>query len=505
MMADQSNVDSPKLFEFHITRWLCLLPLVFFIVPMLWMSIIRVGSMSVVLGFTLLGVMLTSFFAKDGREYWDVMRRGMLKRSVFMFVLIFTIVGIFAKMVAKSNVAGGVIWLASATGVEGTLFTAFVFVACCVLSTGSGSSMATVLTLGPPLYPAGVILGADPFLLTGALVAGANFGDNLAPVSDTTIVSAAGQTYQHKEGQQAEIGGVVRTRFKYAIIAGVLSLILYLFIGGGAKFLTPAEAATLITKYSYAKGLLMLLPVAVIIFFAVRGTHIASALTYGIVSGAIIAFIFGILSVDDFIQLKAAGKKMKLVGIIPDGSTMMLRQIIVLMLLMGAGELIIATGVMQDMMDSLSKMVSKPRGTEVMMCLLGGIVGLMGGFAIMGMAIAAPFINAMGHDQKIHPYRRANILDAMTTSMCHAIPWSKQLFVLAGLLTAMQETYSFVPVITPTQFFYYCFHPWILMIIMVIFAFVGWGRIFEGKDGKIIKGYYQNEVPAESREAASAA
>ena len=203
MVANQSIDNSPGLFEFRITRWLCILPLVFFIVPMLWMSIIRVGSMSVVLGFTLVGVILTSFFAKDWNEYWGVISKGMLKPSVAMFVLIFTIVGIFAKMVAKSNVAGGVIWLASATGVEGTLFTAFVFVACCILSTGSGSSMATVLTLGPPLYPAGVILGADPFLLTGALVAGANFGDNLAPVSDTTIVSAAGQTYQHKEGQQA--------------------------------------------------------------------------------------------------------------------------------------------------------------------------------------------------------------------------------------------------------------------------------------------------------------
>jgi Na+/H+ antiporter NhaC len=497
MLAEKNSTESQELFEFHISRWVCLLPLVFFIVPLLWMSIIRVGSMSVVLGFTLLGVILTSFLAKDLDKYWAVVTKGMLQPSVAMFVLIFTIVGIFAKMVAKSNVAGGVIWLASATGVEGTLFTAFVFVACCMLSTGSGSSMATVLTLGPPLYPAGVILGADPFLLTGALVAGANFGDNLAPVSDTTIVSAAGQTYQFKEGP-AEIGGVVRSRFKYAIIAGVISLILYLFIGTGAKFLTPAEAAALITKYSYAKGLLMLIPVAVIIYFAVRGTHIATALTLGIVSGAIIALLFGILNFDDFVQLKAAGKKMKLVGIIPDGVTMMIRQILVLMLLMGAGELIIATGAMQDMMEALSKMVNKPAGTELMMCALGALVGLMGGFAIMGMAIAAPFINAMGKDQRIHPYRRANILDAMTTSMCHAIPWSKQLFVLAGLLTAMKDTYDFVPVITTTDFFFYCFHPWVLMIVMPLAAIVGYGRIFEGKDGRVIKANFMKEMPAEA-------
>ena len=43
------------------------------------------------------------------------------------------------------------------------------------------------------------------------------------------------------------------------------------------------------------------------------------------------------------------------------------------------------------------------------------------------------------------------------------------------------------------------------MIIMVIFAFVGWGRIFEGKDGKVIKGYYINEVPAEAAGAVTAA
>ena len=496
-MANQ-KAKSNEYFKMRFSQWFSFLPLLFFVVPLLWMSFIRVGSMSVVLGFTLLGLALTSFLAKDWREYWEVVISGMTKPSVAIFTLIFTLVGIFAKMLAKGKVAGGVIWLASIGNVEGTLFVAFTFVACCLLSTGSGSSMATVLTLGPPLFPAGIILGANPFLLAGALVAGANFGDNLAPVSDTTIVSASTQLYQKKSGA-ADIGGVVRSRFKYAIIAGIISLILYLFIGGGSEFLTPKEAADLIAKHSYAKGVLMLIPVGVIIFFSVRGTPIAASLTLGIVSGAIIALLFGILSPDDFLQLKAAGKKMKLIGIIPEGVTMMIRQILILMLLMGAGELLIRTGVMHMMMGGLSKIVNKPRGSELMMCLLAAIVGLMGGFAIMGMAIAGPFIDAMGKEQKIHPYRRSNILDAMTTSMCHCTPWSKQLFVLAGFLTAMQATYPFVPEITTMDFFQYCFHPWILMVIMVIFAYVGWGRIFEGKDGEVVKGDYMNSIPEEAK------
>jgi len=327
--------------------------------------------------------------------------------------------------------------------------------------------------------------------LEGALVAGSNFGDNLAPVSDTTIVSASGQFYRTKEGS-ADVGGVVRSRFKYAIIAAVLSLILYIMIGGGSTYLTPEEASALIAEKSYAQGILMLIPVMVIIFFAVRGTPIATSLTIGLVTGAIVGLGSGILQVSDFIHLT---EKNKLKGIIPDGAGLMLRQIIVLALLLGAGEVLMRTGAMQGLMKKLSAMVNTPRGAETTMAMFGGIVGMMGGFAIMGMAIAAPFVNAMGIEQKIHPYRRANILDAIITSLDHAIPWSKQLFILAGLLTAMQADYSFLPTITTMDFFYYCFHPWILAITMIIFTITGWGRIFEGKNGEVIKGNYMNTVP----------
>ena len=484
--------NTPPLLEMRFSRWVALLPLLFFIVPLIWMSIIRIGSMSVVLGFTFLGVALTSFLARDWQAYWEAVFAGMTKRPVAIFTLIFVAVGIFSKLLTAGNVAGGIIWISSIADIHGAMFVAFTFIACMLLSTGSGSSMATVLTLGPPLYPAGVILGADPFLLAGALVAGSNFGDNLAPVSDTTIVSAGGQYYRTKEGS-ADIGGVVRSRLKYAIIAASISLVLYLVIGGGSTYLSPEEASALIAENAYAKGILMLIPVIVIIFFAVRGTPIASSLAIGIVSGAIVGLAFGALEFSDFIHIT---EKNKLKGIIPDGAGLMLRQIIVLALLLGAGEVIMRTGAMQALMEKISAMVNTPRGAETTMALFGGLVGLMGGFAIMGMAIAAPFINAMGIEQKIHPYRRANILDAITTSMDHAIPWSKQLFILAGLLTAMQADYPFVPTITTMDFFYYCFHPWVLIIIMVIFTITGWGRIFEGKDGEIVKGNYLNKVPA---------
>ncbi len=45
-------------------------------------------------------------------------------------------------------------------------------------------------------------------MLIGAILAGATFGDNISPVSDTTIASAT--------TQNAEMGAVVRSRLRWS-------------------------------------------------------------------------------------------------------------------------------------------------------------------------------------------------------------------------------------------------------------------------------------------------
>ena len=74
-------------------------------------------------------------------------------------------------------------------------------------------------------------MGCNPAVLGGAIISGGLFGDNIAPVSDTTIVSTTGQTYTKKSGC-AEIGGAVKDRSKYVIIAFILSVILFAIFGG---------------------------------------------------------------------------------------------------------------------------------------------------------------------------------------------------------------------------------------------------------------------------------
>jgi len=478
--------------KFYGSNWLALFPFLVFIGSLLYMAIFRRSSQDALLGLTLLSITLLSFFAKDSGYYWKMVVKGMTKPSVAMFTLIFTLVGIFSTLLNAGGVAGGIIWLASVAHIKGALFIGFTFIAAAILSTGSGSSMATVLTLGPALYPAGVILGANPFVLAGALISGANFGDTLAPVSDVTIAATGNQFFRNSD-QSADIGGTVKARFKYAIVAGLVSLVLLMILGtSGGSYLGAEQANELIQSYSNAKGLLMLVPVAVIIYLSVSGKHIGTSLSAGIFTGMIVGVAAGLIEPNQIIGLN---ESMKITGIIPTGVVKMLKLIIIMSMLMGAGQLMLQSGVMHEVVKKLSKIAKTPRSTEIVSVLLASVMGMLGGFAVMGIAVAGPFVDALGKEVKVHPYRRANILSTCTTSICHAVPWSSQLFVLAGFLVSMKDTFTFIPDIATTDFFMYCVHPWVLPLVMLIAAYTGWGRIFENDDKQMVNGQFQNEVP----------
>ena len=84
------------------------------------------------------------------------------------------------------------------------------------------------------------IVRGDPAFLAGAIVSGAIFGDNLAPISDTTIISAGTQEYTKKKGH-AEVGGAVASRFKYSFVAGILLLFCSGFSADGTVGTIPAD------------------------------------------------------------------------------------------------------------------------------------------------------------------------------------------------------------------------------------------------------------------------
>jgi len=442
-----------------------------------------------------IGIIIGTFFAKDWKVYWQAVMDGVSYPMNGTLIMILFVVGIFSALMKSTGVAQGFVWLGYNIGLKGSIFTAFAFIASCIIATATGTSIGTLFTAIPILYPSGVLLGANPALLAGAILSGCIFGDNLAPVSDTTIVSAATQMYIKKKGS-AEIGGVVSSRFKYAIIAAGMATVLYLIFGGSGEALGGSEAQEILEANMNPKGLIMLVPVVVLLWIAIKTREIFTALIWGTLIGAIVALAFGILTFPDVLLISGGGVQ----GFIFDGINSMVGTVTLCIGLFGIIGLLDKSGAMRTLIDGLvnSKLANTPRGAEVVMAI-GVILSSMAFGAATGPSLImfGPLGDKIGKAQKLHPYRRANLLDGFGNTLPIVMPFSAFIFIVMGVVAG--QTYDFLPegVVNPASLFFGTIHPWMLFIVFVIAVVTGWGRAYEGENGEVVKSR-KNKIPEEA-------
>lgn len=177
-----------------------------------------------------LALLIGGIFCTSYNEFWESAIKGISSITSVSVVVILLLVGMFSALIKLCGLSGGFVWIANAVGMKGGIFVAFTFLAACIVSTATGSSIGTMFIAFPIFYPAGIMLGANEMMMAGSIVSGAIFGDNLAPISDTTIASAS--TQQFKNGKPADIGGVVSSRIKYSAVAGLITIVIFAIFGG---------------------------------------------------------------------------------------------------------------------------------------------------------------------------------------------------------------------------------------------------------------------------------
>ena len=221
--------------EFHGTNLFALVPLLLFVVfCILFFVVFKTFDMMHLCMGGYVALIIGSLLSKNWGKYWDAVATGMSSKIMNELALILLIVGMFGKLMTRGGVAQGFVWLGDKIGLSGGGFVAFTFIATCVIATATGTSIGTMFTAFPILYPSGLLLGADPVFLAGAILSGAIFGDNVGPISDTTIASASTQEYTNKPGV-ADVAGVVGSRMKYALVAAAAATVCFALFGGSGS------------------------------------------------------------------------------------------------------------------------------------------------------------------------------------------------------------------------------------------------------------------------------
>ena len=476
-------MDENKKLEFRGSSFMALVPFAIFIVITIALSFFNAADTNMMIGAGVIGLLVGMFFAKNLNDYWDVILEGLGSKVAMTAVMLWLVVGIYGNILNRGQIVEGLVWLSVKIHVSGAAFTVAAFIFAAVFAMATGSGFGTISTMSFILYPAGILLGSNPAVLAGAILSGAAVGDNIAPVSDTAIIASSSQEYQNREGV-ADIGSTVKTRAKFVVIAGVISIILFFIFGGAGEATDAEQAELLLAQYQNPKGLLLLIPTILVIVLAIKGINIFAALGTGIITASVIGLAAGLFPASALFSMKDG----VISGAIPEGVAGMTTVSIVLILVVAMGNMLVKSGCMEAIVDWMNNTIIKtPRGAEVAIWVLATIFGiLIAAINTIANICVAPFVNAVGKKNNLHPYRRTDILATTICSFPFFLPFGGCVLLLLGGISSMMDTYPFLPKLGGTDMMFTTFYSWVIWIVMLVVCLTGWGRAFEGENGEYV-------------------
>ena len=456
--------DKLKKVEFYGGETVSLLPFLIFIAISISIAILKAADVKGMWIAGMAGIMITFFLAKNKMDYAESIIEGMASKTAIVPIACWIFAGLFTAVLKSTGLVSGIIWLAYSLGAKGTVFVIVTFLASCLFATAAGTGFGTILAGMAVLYPAGVMLGANPVILAGAIISGASFGDNLAPVSDTAISSAA--------SMEVDISGVVKTRFKYAMITAGLTIIVLIIFGKGN---TVAEIPyDVIKTYMNPKGLIMLIPALLTIYIAVKKGDIIYATTIGTVVSIIFALLFGLITFDKlfFIKNNAVG------GVLVNGISGMVDICILALLILACVRIMLVGGGDGKLLHYTGIFVKGVFGAELSSFILVSIMaGINGLTAPAILAVGTSYTNPLSKKYNMDPYRCANILAGGACTFAYCTPWTPGLLLASSMaLEAHNQFSTIVPVLSPSEIAPWAIYAWGLMAVFMFSMITGLDR-----------------------------
>jgi len=396
--------------------------------------------------------------AKDRTAYSEAILDGMSHRLVMLLVLSWLLAGVLGVLLRESGLVESLIGAAAVMGVEGGGFVVATFLVCAVFSTATGTSLGTILVCAPLLYPAASGLSGDPGFTIGAILAGATFGDNVSPISDTTIASAT--------TQQADLGGVVRSRMRYALPAGTMAVVVFALFGGAGSDSVVGSA----TVGADVPGLIMLVVPALVVTMLLRRRHLVEGLFAGIGAAVVLGLLLRRFGFTDLLAIDR--DNFIATGILLDGMRRSVGVSVFTLLLMGLVGGLQASGLLDRVIDWVRARTHDARRAEWWIFGSVSAATLLTTHSAVAILTVGPLVRSVGESAGIGAYRRANILDVTVCTYPFLLPF----FIPTILAAAMTGGLTDMPRVSPWSAGLHNVHSWGLLAVVLLSIMTGRGR-----------------------------
>jgi Na+/H+ antiporter NhaC len=413
---------------------------------------------------TLAAILVGLVLAKNAGVYIEALIDGIGTSMLGVILLAWFLAGILGTVLRTAGLVDGLAWLTLQLGIGAAWFPLIVFFISCLLSVSTGTALGTIFAVTPTLFFAGFAVGADAFLLVGAIVGGAFFGNNIAPVSDTTIVSAY--------SQGTTVPKVVKTRLPFAAVAFVITTVIYVVL---ALFADSGETVTELPGEADPRSLLMLLVPVLLIVFMLVGRHFVEALLYSSLFGVILGWATGLLEPDEIFSVDSEG--LEAGGVIIEGINGTIGVVVFTILLMALIGTLQRGGVIEWLLEKTERFATNPRRSELTILGVVLAVNALVAAGTPAMVMAGSYVRRVGFRAGLAPWRRSNLFDAASTTLVAFLPYSVAILIpYSMVLEAVTE--SGVTNFSPVTLMFSVIYCWVLLLVIIVTAATGWRREF---------------------------
>lgn len=327
---------------------------------------------------------------------------GAANKNIMLMIWIFVLAGAFAQSAKEMGAIDATVNLTLLL-LPDHLLPASIFLAACFISLSIGTSVGTIVALVPVVTGIAEQTGMNPAFMTGIVVGGAFFGDNLSFISDTTIAATRTQ------------GCAMRDKFRvnFMIVLPAALLVLGYYIFKGFDVVTTPD----VREVEWLK----VIPYPVVLGTALAGMNVTLVLLLGIATTGVIGLSTGSTSLFD------------LFGSMGTGITGMGELIIITLMAGGMLELIRFNGGVDYVLQQLTRHVNTKRGAELCIAALVSIANFCTANNTIAIITVGPLANDIAGRYRVDKRKSAGILDTFSCVIQGIIPYGAQILIAAKL------------------------------------------------------------------------